>query len=267
MGVVDNYWREAAPVFAEKMARARDRETEDLLERVIALYAYLTEGLENKWAKERAMAPYLNPLVVLGFDLLRGAHAAQACLSMATAALNARTCFEIRVSFRFIAASMHPPTYAERFSRFFSLERLKRHSSGHLPLEPAEVDLITKDCNEWIDPSTNKPKRRCTWHGLNTFGDLAKAVGDQHLYETYYSSTSAFTHASYAVHRPYMVGSAMQPVANSVHVSQQSLLTVGSLTMFLNDYMRFFGIAPPKRELIEILHRLRAIQRRVAPEQ
>ncbi len=185
---------------------------------------------------------------------------------MATAAQNSRTSFEIRANFAFIAKSLHPPTYAEKFARFFNFERLRRHHSGRFPMHPSDVDQITKDCCEWIDPKTNPPKRRATWHGFNTFADLAKEIGEEEAYEKHYGTTSAFTHASYATHRAYLRGQSMQPVASSTFVSQQSLLTVGNVTLFLLDYVKFFGVAAPRRDFIEILHKVRAIQARVAPE-
>src|SRR5689334_14168740 len=131
---VSSYWRTALPLLQEKMEVARDRQAESLLENAVALYAFVIEDLDKKWTRGRDLAPYLNPLVILGFDLLRGSQAAQTCLSLATSASNARTSFELRVGFTFISRSLHPATYAEKFARFFQLERLKRHHSGHLPL-------------------------------------------------------------------------------------------------------------------------------------
>lgn len=263
---VDDYWREALPVFKQKMEIARDREMEALLERMVALCAFVTQNLEEKWTRERETAAHLNPMMVLAFDLLRGSWEAQRSLSMAAASLCARTSFEIKVGFKFLTKSIHPKTYAERFFRYFDLERLKRHYSGFLPLEQHEVDRITQVCSEWINPKTNRPRSRSSWHGKETFKELCREVGEQHAYDQFYSTASAFTHVSYAIHRAYLVGRSMQPVAKTTAVSQQSLLAVGNYAIFLMDYVRFFGVDVPPDEFAVILAAVKAQQPRLISE-
>jgi hypothetical protein len=71
------------------------------------------------------------------------------------------------------------------------------------------------------------------------------AVGEGETYDVYYSTASSFTHAASAVHRLYVRGGTLQPVAESRFVSQQSVLTIGFLLKFIAGYVDRFGVDVP----------------------
>jgi hypothetical protein len=110
------------------------------------------------------------------------------------------------------------------------------------------VDDLTEACREWIDPKTSRPKNRCTWHGLRNFRDVAVAIGQGETYDVYYSAASSFTHTASAIHRLYVRGGTLQPVAESRFVSQQSVLAIGFLLKFIAGYVDRFGVDVPMTE-------------------
>jgi hypothetical protein len=163
----------------------RDLEVEGLIGLAVAIFAYTMEDVQKKVSKSAANAPKLLPLMVLGFDALRGLMAAQQHLSLVTAIVCGRTLWEAKVKLLFIKTSTDPDLYADRFARFSLVEKLKRHYAGRISLSQTDVDALKLECKEWIDPKTGllKKPQQLEWtaEGM-TIRKQADAVAEKELY-------------------------------------------------------------------------------------
>jgi Family of unknown function (DUF5677) len=247
---VEKYWQSASKGLDQWIAEHGDRDAEELLVYATAIFAYTMEDVQQKVTRNQTMAPKLLSLMVLGFDLLRGAVAAQQHQSLAMAAVCGRTLWEAMVKMVFIKESKTPDLYADRFVRFALLENLKRHYSGRIPLPPHQVAGLTAECAEWIDPKTNQPKKHCEWTGEDiTIKKQAALADGSQLYETYYSIGSMFTHGASIAQRFYMVGTNLQTIAQPKLIRSQSVLAAASAIKLVSAYAEFFGIPLPLPEV------------------
>src|SRR4051794_26560912 len=84
---VNEHWKVAGPQLAADIGSKRDLQVEGLLDSTIGVFSFVIEGHHKKRTKNLQLAGRLEPLVILGFEVLRGAHLAQLAGSLATAAL------------------------------------------------------------------------------------------------------------------------------------------------------------------------------------
>ena len=249
---VKSYWDEASKGLDDWLNNHRDLEAEGLIGLAIAIFAYTMEDVQKKVSINTRSAPKLLPLMVLGFDTLRGLMAAQQHLSLATAIICGRALWEAKVKLLFIKGSKDPDLYADRFARFSLVEKLKRHYAGRVSLSPPEVAAITAECKEWIDPKTGllkkKPRPDWTAEGLSV-RQQAEAVDDQRLYESYYSTGSIVVHAASIGQKLYMTGNQLQTIATGKAIRQQSAFAMVSAIALLTGYAEFFGIPQSFPEL------------------
>jgi hypothetical protein len=251
------YWDVAAPIVNDLLNSRRDGEIEQLLEAAIAIGSFILQDFDGKRTKNEHLAGRFDSIVVFVLDILRGAHAAQRCLSLASSAVAARSTFEALVNLRFIVTSPTPDLYADRFHRFQVVERLNRHYKGGMPLVEQDVQALTADATEWIDPKTGKPKRNVKWHAEgHTIADLAELVGEGDGYRGLYSLNSLFTHGSSATQKLYAKDGKLQLLSDTKHLSLQSILVVGNAIKVFATHAEFFGVPIPRGELMELARRL-----------
>ena len=249
---VHSYWNQASVALDQYLAAHRDIDAEGLSGLAVALFAYTMEDVQQKVSKNTTNAPKLLPLMVLGFDTLRGLVAAQQHLSLATVIVCGRTIWEAKVRILFIAGSKTPDLYADRFARFVNVERLRRHYSGRVPLSASEEAALKAQCKEWVDAKTDTLKKphqlEWTAEGI-TVKKQADAAGEKTFYETYYSISSLFIHTAAVGQRMYMKGNDLNTIADAKMIRLQSAIASVNAIGLLTAYAKFCGIPLPMPEL------------------
>lgn len=242
---VNEHWKVAGPELAADIGSKRDLQVEGLLDSTIGVFSFVIEGHHKKRTKNLQLAGRLEPLVILGFEVLRGAHSAQLAGSLATAALCSRTEFEACVTLKYITNS-DSDKRADLFDRFQYAERLKQHQEGLRPLEPADLQRPSALCPEWCDKNGTVPLNS-KWHARKKFSfkDMAAEVGELSSYQTLYSLGSLFTHGSAVIKNLYRQGKDLFAVADPKHVRVQSIVTMTLALALLQTYGEFFGIPLP----------------------
>jgi hypothetical protein len=254
---VNAYWKVAAPFVNDLITSRQDAGIETLLEQTIAITSFVLQDFDEKRTKNQHLVGRIDSLVVLALDVLRGAHAAQRCLSLASAAFAARSMFEVFVTARFITTSKTPDLYADRFHRFQNVEKLNRHYKGKLPLGPADIRAFTAEATEWIDAVTGKPKKGAKWHAEgHSLADLADKVNEADAYRGLYSLNSLFAHGSSVIANLYARDGKLQMISDTPHVSRQSILVIGNCTKTLGTFAEFFGVALPEAELMGVARQM-----------
>jgi hypothetical protein len=244
---VDAYWKALQPRLNAFLSSRRNHQVEGFLESVIATFSYVLEDVDQKRTQHQQLARHFDSLPWVALDLLRGVHSAQVFQSLATAALVARTTFEVLVNLKFITSSTTPDLYAKRFANFQMVETLKRHESGRLTLSPEKVAEFRAACADWMDPQKGKLKKQCKWHAeAHTVRDVAERVGELPMYTSLYATNSLFVHGSSIVQNLYRQGQSVQPIAEVKQITRQSLLTADFCLKILDAYTRFFGVPMPE---------------------
>jgi hypothetical protein len=246
---VDSYWAALQPRLNAFLSQRRNEEVEGFLESVIATLAYVLEDVDQKRTANQNLRGHFDSIPWVALDFLRGAHSAQRFQSLATAALVARSTFEMFVNLKFITTSATPDLYARRFFKFQMVETLRRHHRGRVTLAPEKVAEFTAACVDWMDPEKNKLKKNPKWHAEgHTVRDVAELVGEVGLYDSLYATNSLFVHGGAIVQNLYRQGGSVQTIADVKQVTRQSLLTADFCLRILERYALFFGIPLPDPE-------------------
>jgi hypothetical protein len=252
---IEEFWANVGQVIDADVKGQREPEVEAFLERVIAMSAYALDDGPTKAANNQTLHRGLAPLMVIALDALRGANAAYVTQSLAGAALCARSVWEATVIFKYIAHSIAPAVYVDRFQRFQMVQRLQKHFRGRLQIEPAEVASLLAQVPEWVDPATGLLKKRPkpTWTADGkSIGDLAKAVGAAKRYEDLYAVASLFSHCSALAANLYRKRGSLSLIAERVNVRGMAILAASCCCDLVVAYAKFFRILMPKPEMDDL---------------
>lgn len=252
---IEDFWANAGKVIEADVKGQREPDVETFLERVIAMSAYALEDGPTKAADNQTLYRGLLPLMLVGLDALRGANAAYLNQSLAGAALCARSVWEATVIFKYIAQSLSPAVYVDRFLRFQLVQRLQKHFRRRLPMDPAEVASLLAQVPEWVDPATGmlrkKPKPTWTADG-KTIGELARAVGAAKRYEDLYAVASLFSHCNALAANLYRKRGSLSLIAERVNVRGMAILAASCCCDLVVAYSTFFRILMPKSEMDDL---------------
>jgi hypothetical protein len=249
---IEGFWANVGQVIDADVKGQREPDVEAFLERVIAMSAYALEDGAKKAANNQTLHRGLAPLMVIGLDALRGATAAYVYQSLAGAALCARSVWEATVIFKYIAQSLAPAVYVDRFQRFQLVQRLQKHFSGRLQMDPAEVASLLAQVPEWVNPATGmlKKKPKPTWTADGkTLGDLARAVGAAKRYEDLYAVASLFSHCNALAANLYRKRGSLFLIAERGNVRSMAILAASCCCDLVIAYSTFFRILMPKAEM------------------
>lgn len=252
---VQAYWNDVGPRLAGYLKVKRNAQVEDCLRHALALFSFIQETFVADATKNQTILKHTGIMLVHVHDVIRGLVSAQADLSPVSVAALLRIALEVRCNHLFIIKSNTPEMYAERFSRYASVERILReeYAPPGTPslLSQAAEQEIRKTCGEWFKSSGKVSVKHWTAEdNYKTLKALADKVGLSAEYSTMYSIASKFIHGSALLENMYSQQGGLGALVDPQRCSNMSLLAAMQCIKLLQEAAVFYGVPPFEDDLL-----------------